>query len=312
MRGHVLHRRANLDRADAVCAVDEVVPGIEGGGDIAALEMDLAKVGQHDRTGPAAVESGDVQGMIEVFFGGIEVAELGEDHPGLMGPPAVRVVGSPGLAGLVRAAFDRGQLGIPGLGGEPVGVRIVLSGYALVTLVAGHPSGQVDKLGGCGEQLAAGCFSQLLGPFQGREVDCRPRPRNRPRGGWVGALRDRLGRAARRDFGTLRNGAYIATVTSSEDELDLAGLTGVYIRTTVGEHVTRYQTTGSYFYLLNGGNAVNFLHGTSVGPFIFLVQAEILAGMRMPARGDLEAGMQEVDPADWAAIAATWLGYFNR
>jgi adenosylhomocysteinase len=114
------------------------------------------------------------------------------------------------------------------------------------------------------------------------------------------------------DFGILRNGAYVATVTSSEDELDLAGLPGVYTRTTVGDHVTRYQTTGSYFYLLNGGNAVNFLHGASVGPFIFLVQAEILAGMRMLARGDLEAGMHEADPADRAAIAATWLGYFNR
>jgi adenosylhomocysteinase len=114
------------------------------------------------------------------------------------------------------------------------------------------------------------------------------------------------------DFGTLRNGAYIATVTSSEDELDIAGLPDVYTRTNVGDHITRYQTTGSYFYLLNGGNAVNFLHGASVGPFIFLVQAEILAAMRMLTRGNLEAGMHETDPTDRAAIAATWLGYFNR
>jgi adenosylhomocysteinase len=114
------------------------------------------------------------------------------------------------------------------------------------------------------------------------------------------------------DFGSLRNGSYVATVTSSEDELDLAALPDVYTRTAVSDHVTRYQTTGSYFYLLNEGNAVNFLHGASVGPFISLVQAEILAGMRMLARGDLEAGMHEADPADRAAIAATWLGYFNR
>lgn len=114
------------------------------------------------------------------------------------------------------------------------------------------------------------------------------------------------------DFSTLRNGAYVATVTSSEDELDLAGLPEVYKCTRDGDHVTRYQTTGHYFYLLNGGNAVNFLHGASVGPFIFLVQAEILAGIRMLTRGDLDPGMHEATAADRAVIADTWLTYFNR
>ncbi|MFJ9869043.1 adenosylhomocysteinase [Streptomyces sp. NPDC101165] len=114
------------------------------------------------------------------------------------------------------------------------------------------------------------------------------------------------------DFSSLRNGAYVATVTSSEDELDLAALPDVYQRTPNGEHVTRYQTTGHYFYLLNGGNAVNFLHGASVGPFIFLVQAEILAGVRMLTRDDLGHGMHEVVADDRATIAATWLNYYNR
>ncbi|MFJ8754410.1 adenosylhomocysteinase [Streptomyces sp. NPDC102441] len=114
------------------------------------------------------------------------------------------------------------------------------------------------------------------------------------------------------DFPALRNGAYVATVTSSEDELGLDGLPEVYTRTPSGDHVTRYQTTGHYFYLLNGGNAVNFLHGASVGPFIFLIQAEILASIRMLAHGALGNGMHEVTPADRAAIASTWLSYFNR
>ncbi|BBA96302.1 putative adenosylhomocysteinase [Actinacidiphila reveromycinica] len=114
------------------------------------------------------------------------------------------------------------------------------------------------------------------------------------------------------DFSHLRNGAYVATVTSSEDELDLAGLPHVYTRSQVGDHVTRYQTTGHYFYLVNGGNAVNFIHGASVGPFIFLVQAEILAAIRMLTRGDLAPGLHEVPAHDREAIAATWLSYFNR
>ncbi|MDK9498227.1 adenosylhomocysteinase [Streptomyces katrae] len=114
------------------------------------------------------------------------------------------------------------------------------------------------------------------------------------------------------DFPRLRAGAYVATVTSSEDELDLAGLPPIYQRVHVGEHVTRYLTADHHFDLLNGGNAVNFLHGASVGPFIFLVQAEILAGAAALARGGLEPGMHEISLADRAAIAATWLDHFHR
>ncbi len=114
------------------------------------------------------------------------------------------------------------------------------------------------------------------------------------------------------DFRLLRNGAYIATVTSSEDELELSGLPDVYTLAHAGDHVTRYQTTGHYFYLLNHGNAVNFLHGASVGPFIFLVQAEILAAIRFLAQDQLVPGMYEMDSATRSTIAATWLDYFNR
>lgn len=49
-----------------------------------------------------------------------------------------------------------------------------------------------------------------------------------------------------------------------------------------------------------------------MGPFIFLVQAEILAGIRMITRGDLTPGIHEVPAPDRAAIAAIWLSYFNR
>ncbi|MGI5230038.1 NAD-binding protein [Actinoallomurus sp. CA-142502] len=114
------------------------------------------------------------------------------------------------------------------------------------------------------------------------------------------------------DFPRLRNGAYVATVTSSEDELELDDLPEVYERVHVDKHVTRYLTAGHYFYLLNGGNAVNFLHGASVGPFIFLVQAEILAASAMLARGELDPGIHEVSPSDRAAIATTWLDHFHQ
>lgn len=60
------------------------------------------------------------------------------------------------------------------------------------------------------------------------------------------------------------------------------------------------------------GNAVNFIHGAAVVPFIFLVQAEILAAIRMLTCGDLAPGIYEVPAPDREAIAATWLSYFNR
>jgi adenosylhomocysteinase len=49
------------------------------------------------------------------------------------------------------------------------------------------------------------------------------------------------------DFASLVNGAYVASVTSSEDELELDALNGVYQQTPVAEHITRYDITGHYF-----------------------------------------------------------------
>ncbi|GAA2638794.1 adenosylhomocysteinase [Actinomadura fulvescens] len=118
------------------------------------------------------------------------------------------------------------------------------------------------------------------------------------------------------DFARVANGAYIASVTSSDDELELEALDGLYVRTASGPHVTRYARTGHFFYLLADGNAVNFLHGASVGAFIFLVQAEILAALGTLAAvgagpGSLEPGLHELDATERSLIAATWLRYFD-
>jgi adenosylhomocysteinase len=113
------------------------------------------------------------------------------------------------------------------------------------------------------------------------------------------------------DFAQVANGVYIASVTSSDDELELAALDGLYERTPSGEHITRYARTGHYFYVLADGNAVNFLHGASVGAFIFLVQAEILAALACLAAAGREPGMYELDATERSFIAAAWLRYFD-
>ncbi|GAA4638654.1 hypothetical protein GCM10023196_097250 [Actinoallomurus vinaceus] len=113
------------------------------------------------------------------------------------------------------------------------------------------------------------------------------------------------------DFARISNGAYIVGVTSSDDELELGALDGLYERTPTEEHITRYARTGHYFYVLADGNAVNFLHGASVGAFIFLVQAEILAALGSLAAAGHEPGLHELDATERSLIAATWLRYFD-
>jgi adenosylhomocysteinase len=85
----------------------------------------------------------------------------------------------------------------------------------------------------------------------------------------------------------------------------------MYEQAPAAEHVTRYATTGHYFYILNSGNAVNFLHGASVGSFIYLVQAEILTALAALAAGDRDPGVHECDATIRKFIASTWLQVFN-
>ncbi|MFE7300601.1 adenosylhomocysteinase [Streptomyces sp. NPDC057579] len=114
------------------------------------------------------------------------------------------------------------------------------------------------------------------------------------------------------DFEALRNGAYVASVTSSEDELELDALNDLYRRNPAGEQLTRYDMTGHYFYVLADGNAVNFLHGAAVGTYIHLVQAEILAATSTLTQGPHDPGLHEMPSRDRQAIATAWLDHFAR
>ena len=115
----------------------------------------------------------------------------------------------------------------------------------------------------------------------------------------------------RSDFERIPNGAYIASVTSSDDEMELHAIQAAYTREEMGPSVVRYSRTGHYFYVLNDGNAVNFLHGASVGAFIFLVQAEILAAVALLAEHEHEAGHHELPSNLRESIAAAWLSHFT-
>ena len=113
------------------------------------------------------------------------------------------------------------------------------------------------------------------------------------------------------DYSHVNNGAYIATVTSSDDELDLTGIERFYQTKKLGDRCTLYSTPGHYFYLLNEGNAVNFVHGAVVGPFIQLVQAEILACVEHScSEPHMHPGFVSLPNDTRRTIASRWMECF--
>ena len=77
------------------------------------------------------------------------------------------------------------------------------------------------------------------------------------------------------DFRNLKNGCYIFSVTSSDDELNLDSI-AEYSNDTVRTHIVKYYNDINFFYLVNNGNAVNFIHNAVMGGFIHLVRGEMI------------------------------------
>lgn len=115
----------------------------------------------------------------------------------------------------------------------------------------------------------------------------------------------------REHFGMLNSGSYIVTVTSSEDELELEQVRKSYRVKHVSDFVTRYADADHHFYVLNRGQAVNFIHGAAVGPFIYLVHGEILASISRVCLNALSAGVQENPAHLRQEVAQHWLSVFG-
>lgn len=86
-------------------------------------------------------------------------------------------------------------------------------------------------------------------------------------------------------------------MTSSDDELELSSLDGLYHRTASSDHITRFEAPGRYFYVLPDGNAINFLHGAAVGTYIHLIQAEIITATAALTQGQ-PPGLHELTATD--------------
>jgi adenosylhomocysteinase len=89
------------------------------------------------------------------------------------------------------------------------------------------------------------------------------------------------------DFRSLRAGTFIFSVTSSDDEFDIDVLPSEYRLTQDARcaHVTVCDGEQNHFYLVNNGNAVNFLHDAVLWEFIQLVKGGIyLAAAHLAAQ----------------------------
>lgn len=120
-----------------------------------------------------------------------------------------------------------------------------------------------------------------------------------------------------------RSGAVIATVTSRDTEFlqdanKKDALATDWVSTTlVPSSITRYDQIGAdhYLWVVNDGNASNFLHGAVVGPAIQLIEAEKLAivhSLAVEGAPALREGrvLRELDRGQRAAIAEVWNEHF--
>ncbi len=112
------------------------------------------------------------------------------------------------------------------------------------------------------------------------------------------------------DFQYVKNGAFLFSVTSSDDEFDKGWLKNNYKKTIIIPYIAKYQRGSQYFYLLNDGEAINFVHGTTVGEYILLVHAELLVSAYALLATKAKKGFK-FDNNFRDKIAQIWLDIFG-
>ena len=113
------------------------------------------------------------------------------------------------------------------------------------------------------------------------------------------------------DFNRIKNGAFIFSVTSSDDELELSRADANFNVSAITQHISRYERLGQYFYLANRGNAINFIHNAEVGPYIYLVQGEVIKAVNYLEQNRLANKMMPLPEGDRRELAQRWLAHFG-
>ncbi len=115
------------------------------------------------------------------------------------------------------------------------------------------------------------------------------------------------------DFMRLKKYCFVTSVTSADDEFDFGN-----IRQALSNHFSEglevFHNEDKVFYLMNKGNAVNFLHNAVLGPYIYLVACELLACViKLINHPDKLARdrIEILSEAERATIASKWQAAFS-
>lgn len=114
------------------------------------------------------------------------------------------------------------------------------------------------------------------------------------------------------DLLLLQDGAMLASVTSADDEFAFTLAELGWPSQEICHRVLRLaRPDGTFIYLLNRGEAVNFVHGAVIGEYVYLVLAEIIEGVRWLATRQRAGGLHELPTAVMRDIARLWLADFH-
>ena len=79
----------------------------------------------------------------------------------------------------------------------------------------------------------------------------------------------------------------------------------------ITDHVSRYERLGQYFHLANRGDAINFIHNAEVGPYIYLVQGEVIAAINYLCTNSVENKIVQLPMNLRKDLAQRWLSHFG-
>lgn len=114
------------------------------------------------------------------------------------------------------------------------------------------------------------------------------------------------------DTETLKSGAFIFTATSGDDEIeDYEEILAIRRPSSIHPRVSSLPSTKGSVFLCNDGNSVNFMHGSVVGPFIKLVQAELILGLSQLRTAHRNCISQLSDESK-RFIAEIWFSHFHN
>jgi adenosylhomocysteinase len=113
------------------------------------------------------------------------------------------------------------------------------------------------------------------------------------------------------DLEYIKNGCFISTATSKDDELDFKEIEK-FQSIHINKNITKYFINDKHINLINDGNAANFIHNAVVGDFIKLVQKEILECTKKLINEELPNGIQTIKDEKRKEIAEEFILNYIR